>query len=92
MEDEGITLLENFPKCSQDLNPVEVAWRELRARLFQTQPTERETREAFICRLRSAVAWVNRNRKSFLKEICSSQKAWARDVLTANPPGSRTKH
>ena len=92
MEDEGITLLDNFPKCSQDLNPVEVAWRELRARLFQTQPIGRETRDAFICRLRSAVGWVNRNRKPLFKEICCAQKAWARDVLNANPPGSRTKH
>ena len=40
----GIRLLENFPKCSQDLNPIEQVWKELRGRLATTQLVEMETR------------------------------------------------
>ena len=92
MRKVGAILLENFPKCSQDLNPIEVAWRELRARLADTEPTELESREAFCARLRNAVDWVNRNRSDYLKWLCSCQKEWSQDVLTAKPPGARTKH
>ena len=92
MQDEGITLLTNYPKCSQDLNPIETAWREVRARLFATAPTHMESRDAFTARLRNAVSWVNGNRKSYLYKICNSQKEWAKDVQNAKPPGSRTKH
>ena len=28
----GIQLLEAYPKCSQDLNPIETAWCDVRAR------------------------------------------------------------
>jgi hypothetical protein len=89
---QGIKLLEKYPKCSQDLNPIETAWRELRNRLATTEPARLEGRSEFIRRLRQAVAWVNRNRPEYLKTLCSSQKAWARDVQNAVPPGSRTKH
>jgi hypothetical protein len=92
MRAQGITLLENYPKCSQDLNPIETAWREVRARLAFTEPRAMEARDAFIRRLRVAVAWVNQHRAAYLAEICSSQKEWAQDVLDAEPPGSRTKH
>jgi hypothetical protein len=88
--DQGITLLENYPKCSQDLNPIETAWRELRARLYVTQPFEREYRDDFIRRLRCAVVWINTNRKGYLKNLCLSQKQLATDVIDAE--GSRTKH
>ena len=47
------------PNFSQDLNPIEVAWRELCARLDVTQPTAMECKQDFIARLRLAVAWVN---------------------------------
>ena len=92
MEEIGINLLENYPKCSQDLNPIETAWREVRARLDVTMPSAMESRDAFITRLRTAVAWINNNRGDYLMHICSAQKAWARDVIEAKPPGSRTKH
>ena len=36
---------------------------------------------------RLAIAWVNRNRKEYFTELCTSQKAWARDVLDAKPQG-----
>ena len=86
------SLLTNYPKCSQDLNPIETAWRELRARLADTEPARIESRAAFIQRLRAAVAWINRNRHDYLLEICTAQKAWAKDVQKATPPGGRTSH
>ena len=86
----GVHLLENFPKCSQDLNPIETAWRELRARLMTTEPVHIEHRQDFVVRLRNAVAWINLNRAAYLRKICSSQKPWARDVQAAR--GNRTKH
>ncbi len=86
----GMKLLANFPKCSQDINPIEEAWREVRSRLFDTQPVEREDRDAFIVRLRAAVAWINGNREDFLCRICNCQVEWADDVLAAK--GNRTKH
>jgi hypothetical protein len=90
MRDNGINLIKNYPKCSQDLNAIETAWRELRARLYVTQPVCQESREAFIIRLRAAVAWVNVNRAAYLTQLCLSQKARAKDVRKAK--GGRTKH
>ena len=90
MQTFGISLLKNFPKCSQDLNPIEVVWRELRERLYTTQPVEMESRDDFIARARNAVSWVNKNRKGYLKYLCSCQKEWAQDVEDAE--GARTKH
>ena len=86
----GIELLESYPPCSQDLNVIETAWRELRERLFATEPMRLEDRAAFIKRMRSAVGWVNRNRSDYLGNLCFAQKDRARDVLTNK--GGRTKH
>ena len=90
MRNIGVMLLTNFPKCSQDMNPMETVWRELRTRLAQTQPVARESREAFICRLRSAVTWVNRNRADYLLYLSTAQREWAQDLIDAK--GARTKH
>ena len=84
------TLLKSYPKCSQDLNPIVTAWREVRHRLNDTEPTGLETRAPFIKPLHQAVAWVNKNRAKYLMTICASQKAWAKDVEQAL--GARTKH
>lgn len=92
MEDENIELLEDFPKCSQDLNPIEVAWREVKARMDDTLPSKSEARVGFIRRLHRAVAWVNANRANYLWHLCHAQKEWAKDVCQAKPPGARTKH
>ena len=55
MEENDIELLDKYPKCSQDLNVIETAWRELKARLAATEPTHMEDREEFLKRLRLAV-------------------------------------
>ena len=89
MRDVGIQLLENFPKCSQDLNPIETAWRELRARLAATEPSKLESREAFISRLRAAVSWLNYNRSEYFAHLCTDQKERALEVLERK--GARTK-
>lgn len=86
----GAEPVHQFPKSSQDLNPIEVCWRELRARLYETEPTDIEDREAFISRLRNAVAWCNKNRAELFAKLASSQKAWARDVQEQG--GGRTRH
>ena len=92
LEDENIELLEHYPKSSQDLNPIETAWRELKTRLDFTMPDTFESRPQFVQRLHQAVAWVNKNRSAYLLKICRSQKEWAKDVLHATPPGARTNH
>ena len=89
MRQSNIALLENYPKCSQDLNPIETAWREVRSRLDNTQPVAMETRADFILRLRLAVAWVNRNHMGYLAKLCSFQERWAKGVKKAD--GSRAK-
>ena len=91
MQDQEIVLLENYPKCSADLNPIDTAWREVRARLAATEPKTWEDRESFVVRLKQAVAWVNVNRAEYLKKLCDSQKERAQAVLEAKPPGARTR-
>ena len=90
LREQGIHLLEQYPKCSQDLNAIEAAWREVRARLAATEPGHMESRDRFVVRLRAAVAWVNLRRKAYLLKICTDQKERARDVILMT--GSRTKH
>jgi hypothetical protein len=80
MKPLGISLLKNYPKCSQDLNPIETAWRELRARLNDTEPGTMEDRESLVRRLRAAVKWVNKNRAECLQRLCASSKERARDA------------
>ena len=90
MRQRNTALLVNYPECSQDLNPIEIAWREVRSRLDNTQPVAMETRADFILRLRLAVAWVNRNHMGYLAKLCSSQERWAKDVKKA--AGGKTTH
>ena len=84
----GLQLFKKYPKCSQDLNAIETAWRELRNRLSESEPVEMETREAFVVRLRNAVVWVNRNRRKLFLSLCSDQKKRAAEVLLRK--GQRT--
>ena len=90
MREIGVKLSESYPKCSQDLNSIETAWREIRARLDDTEPQEMESRKAFVRRLRNAVSWVNRNRAEVLKKLCEDQKDRAKELLDRK--GSRTSY
>ena len=90
MRQIGLQLLEEFPVSSQDLNAIETAWREVQARLRETEPVRMEDRPTFLQRLRTAVAWVNRNRADYLWHLCTNQKIRPRDVQALN--GGRTRH
>jgi hypothetical protein len=85
----GLSLVDEYPKSSQDLNAIENAWNLLRVRLDATRPTNIEPRAAFIKRLRSAVEWLNKNKHHELWELSTNQKQRAKDVLDLG--GSRTK-
>ena len=90
MKDNGVELLESYPKCSQDLNVIETAWRELKQRLAATEPMRMEDRASFVKRMRLAVQWINRNRSDYLRNLCFAQKDRAKDVKEQK--GGRTKH
>ena len=84
----GVALVDDYPKCSQDLNAIENAWKLLKDRLNATLPGALESREAFISRLKNAVAWVNVNKGDTLLDLCTNQKRRAADVLALS--GGRT--
>ena len=84
-----MTLVEEHPKYSQDLNAVENAWKILRDRLIDTMPTHLEPRVEFVARLRAAVRWININREDELLYLGTNQKERARDVKDLD--GARTK-
>jgi len=85
----GLEVVEDYPKCSQDLNAIENAWKILRERLYETLPQALECREDFVTRLRAAVAWVNRNKRGQLLHLSHNQKERAQEVLLQK--GGRTK-
>ena len=87
----GFQLVEDYPRCSQDFNAIENCWKLLKERLLETMPRQLEHRDAFIRRLRSAVAWLNRHKSEELWYLSTNQKERARDCLSAVPPGGRTK-
>ena len=82
LRNQGLQLVKDYPKCSQDLNAIENAWKLLRERLYETMPAQLESRKAFVSRLRNAVRWINSNRQDALWEFCANQKKRARDVLS----------
>lgn len=84
----GATLVHDYPKCSQDLNAIENAWRLLRERLDETLPAEVETRHDFALRLKNAVRWVNTNRYDQLCHYCWNQKERCCELLALQ--GGRT--
>lgn len=89
MKDCKIQVLERHPKHSADLNAIENAWKFLRGRLDETLTLELESRDEFLVRLRSAVAWVNRNHKETFLQLGRNQKERAADVI--DQLGGRTK-
>jgi len=91
-EQIGVQVLDRHPPHSPDLNAIENAWAFLRARLDETIPAgdEVEDRDAFIRRVRAAVAWINKNRKSAMASQARNQKARAQAV--EDNDGHRTEH
>ena len=84
----SVEVISEYPKCSQDLNAIENAWNVLRERLDATLPTGMESREAFLLRLRAAVAWINAHRAEQLLKFCTNQKERAAEVCLRE--GGRT--
>ena len=85
----SLTLLEGYPRCSQDFNAIENAWFILKTRLDETMPVHLEGRNDFIKRLKAAVIWVNRNRTDQLWYLSRNQKERADECLETKPPGGR---
>lgn len=85
-----LKLVEDYPMSSQDFNAIENAWAIVKERLDQTMPTELESRDVFIKRLKAAVRWVNQHRKEQLWYRSINQKERADECLAAKPPGGRT--
>ena len=90
LEKIGLTLVDPYPKCSQDFNAIENAWKILKDRLAETLPRERETREGFIVRLNAAVRWMNTHRSHQLWRLSTNQKERVAECLAQKPPGERT--
>ena len=89
MRSIGVSLVKEFPKCSQDLNPVENVWNTLRDLINVPQPVAKEARVDFELRLRAAVQELNSKQADSLKDLWLCQKKRAKALLEAHPPGSR---
>ena len=74
MQEIGLELVEKYPQNSCDFNAIENCWALLKKRMTDTMPKDLEDREAFVQRLRNAIAWVNRNHKQKMLEWCNEQK------------------
>ena len=70
----GVEVVPDYPKCSQDLNAIENAWKLLRDRLYETMPTGIECRDDFVARLHCAVRWLNSNCSEQMLKLCTNQK------------------
>ena len=87
-----LKLVDSYPRCSQDFNAIENAWKLVRDRLDETMPTGLEHRDEFVKRLNSAVRWINHNRSEQLWRLSTNQKKRADACLAQDPPGGRTKY
>ena len=58
LKDAGCDVLTKHTKYSPDLNAIEAWWNNLRQRLEDNAPTETETREQFLLRLRTPGSFV----------------------------------
>jgi hypothetical protein len=77
----GLPVVRRYPKSSPDLNPIEQVWSLLRTYLEERAPAYLETREAFLARLRGAVAHLNASKRDVLLRMCRDQKVRAEEVL-----------
>ena len=85
----GCVQVPMFPKSSPDLNAVEGWWRKLKLYLEEREPTEMETREQFLRRLRRAVDFLNKRCRSQGRRLCRNQKERASQCKKLR--GARTK-
>ena len=85
----GCDQVDDYPKCSPDLNAIEGWWRRLKLRLEEHEPTERESRDAFLKRLRRAVHFLNSRCRAQGRRLCRNQKERAKDVIKLK--GARTR-
>ena len=91
LADLDVQLVEDYPRCSQDFNAIENAWKLLRDRLYDTMPKGLESRQSFVLRLQAAVSWLNRKKADSLWYLSTNQKERATDCLNLRPKGARTK-
>ena len=91
LDDVGVTLVEKYPRCSQDFNGIENAWKLLRDQLDATLPSGLESRSHFVTRLHDAVRFLNRNKGDELWYHCTNQKDRAWSCLYETD-GGRTKY
>ena len=87
--DAGCDQIDKYPKSSPDFNAIEGWWRRLKMYLEERAPTELESRDDFIRRLRRAVNHLNTHCREEGRRLCRNQKERARSCLALN--GSRTK-
>ena len=78
-----------FPKCSPDLNAIEGWWRKLKMHLEANQPTDLESRSAFLKRLRRSVHYLNKHCREHGRKLCRNQKERARECIKLS--GARTR-
>ena len=85
----GCPVLQNYPKCSPDLNAIEGWWHRIRQRLEKFSPETMESRSEFVQRLRRTVTWLNENSSADAVSLCTNQKVRARQVKSLE--GARCK-
>ena len=85
----GFLPLPLYPKCSPDLNAIEGWWRKLKLYLEEREPSEQETRDDFIRRLRRAVDHLNAHCRAHGRRLCRNQKERALAVKKLR--GARTQ-
>ena len=85
----GCQQIPKYPKCSPDLNAIEGWWRKLKLYLEEREPTERETREDFVRRLRRAVDRMNSKCRAHGRKLCRNQQERAKECKKLS--GARTK-
>jgi hypothetical protein len=78
--DAGFSTVKQHPKLAPDFNAIEGWWSVLQQRLYLTAPVARESRAAFLKRLRRTVTWLNNNARARGKKLCTNQKDRARAV------------
>ena len=73
-------VVDNYPKCSPDLNAIENAWHRVRQHLEAHAPEAMETRPEFLLRLRRTVNDLNSSCQEELLALCTNQHKRAQEV------------